>query len=364
MRVLHILGELRASGAEVMLRDAAPVFRLAGIEPVMLSSGEGVGDFAAQYRQIGVEVCHLPLERKLRFLVALRRLIRDWEIDVVHVHTERANAVLGVTARFAGARVVRTIHSVFSYQGLLRLVRIFERSVLRALGVTHIAISESVQVNELQRLGNWTIRVDNWIGPGFRPPTAEERASAREALSLAPDAVAVTTIGNCSEVKNHEAVLRALPLIRAQVGCPLVYLHAGHGSSEVQERRLAETVAAGSTEVRFLGSVSDVRPLLWATDIYCMPSLHEGVGNAALEALACGVPAVLGDVPGLRDISAPETGIRFVVPTAAGIAEGTAAILKDPAAARASTAQVAEGVRAERSAEKSVGKMVEIYRST
>jgi glycosyltransferase involved in cell wall biosynthesis len=364
MRVLHILGELRASGAEVMLRDAVPLFRPAGIEPVMLSTGEEVGDFAAQYRQIGVEVCHLPFERKLSYLAALRRLIRDREIDVVHVHTERANAVLGVTARCAGTRVVRTIHSVFSYQGLLRLTRTFERSVLRALGVKHIAIGASVQVNELQRLGNRTIRIDNWIGPGFRPPAAEERASAREALGLATDAIAMTTIGNCSDVKNHEAVLRALPLIRAQVGCPLVYLHAGHGSSEAQERRLAETMAEGSTEVRFLGTISDVRPLLWATDIYCMPSLYEGVGNAALEALACGVPSVLADVPGLRDISAPEAGIRFVEPTAAGIAEGTATILEDPAVARASTEQVAERVRAERSAEKSVGKMVQIYRST
>ena len=48
MRVLHVLGELRASGAEVMFRDAMPLLRSFGVEPIVLSTGGYVGGFAQQ----------------------------------------------------------------------------------------------------------------------------------------------------------------------------------------------------------------------------------------------------------------------------------------------------------------------------
>ncbi len=54
----------------------------------------------------------------------------------------------------------------------------------------------------------------------------------------------------------------------------------------------------------FLGSVDDPRSVLWAADIFVMPSIREGFSIAAIEAAACGLPLVLSDVPGLRDLKA------------------------------------------------------------
>jgi glycosyltransferase involved in cell wall biosynthesis len=51
-----------------------------------------------------------------------------------------------------------------------------------------------------------------------------------------------------------------------------------------------------------LGRLDDPRELLWASDIFAMPSLNEGLGVAALEAMACGVPAIASAVGGLREV--------------------------------------------------------------
>ena len=50
-----------------------------------------------------------------------------------------------------------------------------------------------------------------------------------------------------------------------------------------------------------VGRVDDARAILWALDIFAMPSLSEGLGVALLEAMACGLPAVTSRVGGIVD---------------------------------------------------------------
>ena len=346
-----------------MLRNAVPILRQLGIDPIILATGGRRGAFESAYEEHDVPVLHLPFSRDLAFLLAFRRLVLDQRVAVVHLHTERANAALGMVAATAGARVVRTVHSVFAYDGHLRLQRIVERAALRVLGVRHLSISPSVELNERQRLLNPTRRVDNWVGPALRPAAVDERTNAKVALGLDAASIVVTTIGNCSSVKNHAAVIGALPKLTQALRCPIVYLHAGTGASEAEERLLAAAQHAADIDVRFLGTVRDVRPLLWATDVFCMPSLYEGLGIAALEALACGVPSVLADVPGLRDVHPPTESVRLVSPDAASVAAAVTDLVSGGDHIRAQAEIVAEAVRCERSVERGAAKWAAVYRS-
>ena len=363
MRVLHVLGELQHSGGEVMLRDAVPILRQLGIEPIILATGAQRGAFESAFEEVSVPVLHLPFSRDLAFLRAFRRLVRDQRVAVAHLHTERANAALGIAAATAGARVVRTVHNVFAYAGRLRLQRTAERAALRMLGVRHLSISPSVESNERQRLLNPTHRVDNWVGSAFRPATPDERTDARSAIGLDDASIVLTTIGNCSSVKNHMAVIEALPRLTRELRCPIVYLHAGTGASETEERALAAAQREATIDVRFLGTVRDVRPLLWATDVFCMPSLYEGLPIAALEALACGVPSVLADAPGLRDVHPATESVRLVSPDAPSVAAAVTELVSGGDRTRVHAETVAETVRYERSVERGAAKWAAVYRS-
>ncbi|WP_406170452.1 glycosyltransferase [Streptomyces sp. NBC_00996] len=299
VRVLHVLNRLRASGAEVMLHAAAGQWKHHGIEVDVLAVGPEPGPFAADLRSVGYTVVHEPDGLLFRVPPRLARRVRDGGYDVVHVHTERAGFYFGLAALSAGAGVLRTVHSVFGFGGMLRIQRKLQRQVLRRMGVVHVGVSHGVADNEKRRFGNPSQVIENWCGKEFTPPTKRQQDQARQALKLHDHDFVVVSVGNCAPVKRHEAILEAVAHISGL--SDLVYLHVGDEDGTGKERRLAEQLGI-SRQVHFLGHR---RPLqaLHAADVFVMTSAYEGLGLAAVEALMTGLPLVLADVPGLRDVA-------------------------------------------------------------
>lgn len=309
MRVLMVLNELMPSGAESMLRVAAPQWARHGVTCEILSTGARLGPYAAALSDAGYALHHLPFARRPAFAWRLLRLFGGF--DVVHVHTERAHFLYGLCARLAGARTVRTIHSSFAYTGWRRVLRIVQRRVLAWCGVTPVAIGESVAAIEREVSFNATTTVPNWFDTAaYRPPRADERAQARDRLQLQPSDIVLALVGNCAPVKNHAALIEALARLPAGLRRHLVVLHAGSGASEGDERRLAAERGVAA-QWRFLGQLPDTREVLHAADAAVLPSLKEGFSVAALEALGCGLPLLLTDVPGLRDLRAVSPAIAW-----------------------------------------------------
>lgn len=322
LRVLHLLGELRPSGAETMLVSAAPAFRTAGVQATVLATGATPGPFAQQMAKAGYDVRHLPFQRGAMFFWQLARLLRACRCDVVHLHTESANFWKALVARaLPGVGVLRTVHSNFPFEGRLARVRGWQRRTLARLGVQHVSISPSVHDNELSRFGLPSQLIPNWYdSQRFRPPTFEERGTARTALRVPHGTRLVVTVGNCAPVKNHENLLRALALLPNGTE-DVLYCHAGQEQHDEPERALALQLGV-QQRVRFLGPQRDVLPLLHAADAFVMPSRFEGMSIAALEALACGVPCVMSHVPGLRDFEADFPQVIYTDIDAASIRDG------------------------------------------
>lgn len=298
IRVLHVMGELRASGAETMLATVGGLWERYGVMCDVVATGEHRGAYGPVLEEAGYGVHHLPLKGNIRYLWAYAELIRSGAYEVVHVHTERASVYLCVAARLAGARVVRTVHNAFPFEGRLARRRTQQRRLARAMGTRFVSIGPTVEGNERERFQNPTDRIDNWVDVArFSPPSANARESSRRRLGVPEGALAVATVGNCSHTKNHVSLLEALVRI---VDLDWVWLHVGEEDGERTEQQLASTLGV-EQQCRFLGRS---RPLdaLYAADLYAMPSLYEGLGLSTIEALATGLPVVLTDVPGNRDL--------------------------------------------------------------
>jgi glycosyltransferase involved in cell wall biosynthesis len=331
MRVLHLLNELKPSGAEVMLRVAADHWRRAGVASHVLSTGPRPGPYAPVLAERGYRVHHIPFRKSPAFFLELRALLGRERFDVVHLHSERANFYLGLLARASGVpRVVRTIHSNFAFTGFLGLRRRAQRALLRALGVEQVSISPSVQATEEKFFGNRTTLISNWYdSERFVPTTPDHRNQARAALGIPEDTLAITTVGNCEHVKNHPSLIRALAAVKDDVD--FVYLHVGAEEDGCPERKLAEQLGIAD-RCRFFGYCPDTRAVLAATDLYAMVSFREGFSIAALEAMGSGLPMLLTDVPGLRDLRPLSNAILWGTPESASLAEAIGIAARLPTA--------------------------------
>ena len=323
MRVLHVLNELRPSGAETMLRAASAIWMQQGITGEILSTGAVPGPYADALRQAGYRIHHLPFSRSLRFLAAFFAFVRSGSFDVVHLHSERAAFWYAALAWAAGpGRLVRTIHAAFDFEGPLRVRRGLQRWVMRRVfGCRMAACSETVAELEWARFRNPVPVLGNWFDSERYRPSSDVRRDAGGAMVL-------VTVGNCAAVKNHAAVLRAiepLPGVR--------YLHAGC-EGEHGEPALARELGVAE-RVQFLGMVSDLRPVFGSADLFVMPSLEEGFGIAAVEAMGAGVPVLLADVKGLREFGKRSGAIRYCAPESGAIEEAIRDFMALPAEERA-----------------------------
>ncbi len=326
MKVLHVLNELRPSGAEIMLRIAAPFFRENGIECEILATGDSVGPYASVLETAGYRVHHIPFARSPAFFMAVARFAKRSGFDLVHLHSERGFIAYVLAARMTGiGRLVRTVHNNFNFDGWLRMRRGFERRLAEWLGVRFIAIAPGVEQTERRLYGTSPLLIPNWFDSAhFHPATAEERAAARASFGVHADECVMVSVGNCSVVKNHAALIEALARCTE---FPWRYLHVGLEEPGAPERALAEKLGIAD-RIRFIGAVDDVRPILHAADLYVMPSHFEGFSIATLEALAVGLPALLADVPGLADIRQYLGDVSYCKPSADSIAAALQPLLR------------------------------------
>lgn len=361
LRVLHVLNELMPSGAEVMLRNAAPHWTRHGVQCQVLSLGAQPGPFADALAEAGYPVQHLPFAPTRRFLRDFEALLRAEGCDVVHLHVERASMWLALAARRAGVpRVVRTVHGNFLFEGWLRGRRMLSRAVTRLLGAHQVTISERVHETERTRFGNRTELIHNWFdSTRIAPPDPTQRAAARAALDVPDHAFVLLTVGNCAPVKNHPALLEALARLARR---DWLYLHVGCEETGEPERALAQRLGIAA-QVRFVGLQADVRPFLHAADLFVMPSLREGLGVACLEAVGAGLPALVGDVPGLRELRRHFGSLRTTGVDAQALAAALAQALQEHGPAQRAAVRGDAAIARERfGLERGVAAYVRAYR--
>jgi len=302
VRVLHILNELSLSGMEMMLLNSYSEWEENDIEITILATGRNFGEAAKKLEAAGYRTIHIPfVDNKKNAFFQLKSFLKINRFDIIHINTE-ANFLLHVlNAYFSGHKIiVRTFHSVFQPRFLGKTRRIVDRIIAKLFLVKYISVGDSVAKNELKHYFTKSTLIYNWYdAKRFFINSNEVKSKKRQELNISKDKFVVSIIGNCSRVKRHHLVLQALSLLPDKIDW--VLLHAGNEEPGFPERKLAVDLNI-SERCRFLGSVTNVEDILNVSDVYIMSSKVEGLGIAAIEAMACGVPTILTKSPGLTDL--------------------------------------------------------------
>lgn len=128
----------------------------------------------------------------------------------------------------------------------------------------------------------------------------EGRRCIREELKIDARRPVVGIVGRISAEKGHLPLLEAWPKLLKR--CPEALLViVGDGPRKQDCESLVQQTGL-SESVRFLGYRTDVAKVLGAMDVLAMPSIREGLGFAAIEATAAGVPVVAFEVGGLAEV--------------------------------------------------------------
>jgi L-malate glycosyltransferase len=230
--------------------------------------------------------------------VKLRAILKRERYDVVHFHTSRAHSMAPL-ARSFGSTLIVTRRMDYRPNRVFAPF-LFNRAVDGVVAISGgVADSLAAAGVDRQRI---TV-VHSGVDCGhFRPPTIKERANARAALGISDDEILISSVGALEQRKGHRYLIEATGALAAppasnKVKCFIV------GQGSIHKVLQGEIAVIRSLErIKLLGRVDDPRELLWASDIFAMPSLNEGLGVAALEAMASALPVIASDVGGLREV--------------------------------------------------------------
>lgn len=232
---------------------------------------------------------------------------------------------------------VRTVHHLDQFT-TPELVACHERALRRPYA--HVCVSAAVAAELAAGWGIQAVVIPNGVeadrfaaaaGPG------QAAAAARAAWRARIGGRYVLAVGGIEPRKGTLDLVEAMARLRAADGGPALVIGGGETLFDYRDYRarvLARAAELG-VEPTLLGPVphDELPALVAAADAFAFPSVREGFGLAAMEALAAGVPVVVRDLPVLREVFAG--AVRFAAGPAELAAELAAALAAPDPARRA-----------------------------
>lgn len=284
-----------------------------------------------------IEVMEMDRERSgLRTLGGLARLFRRWAPDVIHCRNWNAWPDTVLAHRFA--RVLRGTRPtlVWSFHGFPDIApmpwrrRILSRGLARftdhAVAVCRDSADRFADQAGLLR-SRFEVLYNGVDCARFSP--SEDKAAVRRRLGLPEEPLLVLTAASLTPIKNHELLVAAVALLRRRLSRDVRFLLLGEGALrpdiETQIGRL------GLEDVLSLPGASDqVLDYLQAADVFVLPSRLEGMSNAILEAMACGLPVIAFRTGGNPELVVDsETGLLPEIQSPAILAEAIETLVSD-----------------------------------
>ena len=320
LRILHIDPERNWGGGEVQVLGLLRHLAARGHENHLFAHPNGLLSSRCKDLRVKIHPIVMRNDLDLRCVAALRRCIRESKHDVVHFHTKRAHALApwlphgALRPKYVVTRRMDYPEARNWYTNLL-----YNR---RVDGV--VAISQTIR-DVLIRAGveERKIRV---ICSGIDPVIFENAQSPRAALA---NGTVVGCLARLEERKGHRYLLEAAAILKTG-GLKIQYRIAGDGPLRVRLEEQATHLGLGE-DVRFLGFVTDIAEFFAGIDIFAMPSLYEGLGVAALEAMAASKPIIATRVGGLvESVVDNVTGILVPPRDPAALAAALAKLIRAP----------------------------------
>jgi glycosyltransferase involved in cell wall biosynthesis len=291
LRVLHVVTSLDPGGMENGVCNLACGLTDRGIT-THVACLERRGAFAERLpAPENVRILGKADGFSLRAVWNLARTLRAVRPHVVHTHN--LGPLIYASLATLGGRTRALVHGEHSQFAPWELEprRLRQRRKLYARCRAVHTVSP-VQLDELHGLGfthACLLAIPNGVDTDRFGPA--EKAEARAALGLPEDALVLGLVGRFGPFKRHDLLLAAFEEIAPRF--PSAHLlFVGAGGTEELRLRVRVAASAARPRIHLAGFHADPAPCYRALDLLVIPSVNEGMSNAALEAMATAVPVL------------------------------------------------------------------------
>ena len=319
MRVLFVIDTLAIGGAERSISELA--IALGREHAAVAVIYAGVNPLKGRLIEANIPVLELRVRGKYDFLRAVVRLchcIRSYQPDIIHSTLFRS----GIASRIAGAlcrvpvvdsfvsapysaartRQLSTVVSRLKHQAIFAMDRVTSGLVAR-----YVANSHSVGRLNGEALAVPPDRIEvvyrgRDVGR-YIPASAEKRISERQRLGVQQGEKVIAYVGRLIPRKRVDILIKALASIEGYEAALVV---VGDGPERPELQRMAKGL-----RVVFAGELDDVIPALSLADCFASASEFEGLPGAVVEAMLCGVPCALSDIPMHRELDSPSRDLQW-----------------------------------------------------
>lgn len=327
IRLLHLVRSLKIAGAEILLVHYIRALGTERYEHFVYNFGHD-GPIRGRLEDLGISVTIGPkrasIKNPIKFSISLFSLVNDLikfiksnHIQMIQSHLSDANQLAVVVAKLAKIPVFPTIHSTMEFEDIrskwdprvcLSKVIYFFISILAD---RIIAVSE--EVKEITRT-QFHLKASKIVVVKNGIILREFNTRSAELANEFPDAVnrlKIIAVGRLNYSKGFDVIVRAIAEAVKSGDSRFFVMLVGGGDGKTLIEELINDLGVGS-QVKLLGIRQDVVELMRSSDLMVIPSRFEGLSLAMIEAMACGLPIIASDAPGLKTyITNEKTGLLF-----------------------------------------------------
>lgn len=309
IRILAVVKYMGAGGIETYLVNVLSAIDRTKFKVTIVCTGRGNNFYKDELARLDVKTVFCPNPySQIGYICRISKIIRDYKIDAVCDFRGDFSA-----STLLAAKIARVKSRVAMYRSTRRG---FRPDPLRNL-----------YVNIMHRCAKrWATRVignspkvldaffPEWHGDDkfavvrngvdlnkFSPDVSGQ--SIRQELGVSSDCIIIGHVGSFRSAKNHKVLLQSFAKLKAQLDNVHLLL-VGDGSMRDNIENLIKQLGIAE-HVTLAGVQKDVPKMLAAMDIFFYPSLYEGMPNALIEAMACGLPIVVSNIGEILEIIPP-----------------------------------------------------------
>lgn len=259
-----------------------------------------------------VNFCRTPLKySNIQVFRQIKKIALNGKYDVIHVHTPIASTITRLACRkLKDTKIIYTAHGFHFYRGApIKNWLVFypiEKWLARYTDVLITINGEDYDLAKHKRFKAAKIMKVNGVGIDFNkfsPQTLKKKVQVRREYGYSDDEFILLFAAELNHNKHQDLLIDVVSKLRDAI--PKMRLLLA-GSGVLREHYKIRAVKMGvDSMIEFLGERNDVPNLLMLSDLSLSSSRREGLPVNVMEAMATGLPLVVTDIRGHRDLVNP-----------------------------------------------------------